>query len=129
MSLISQRRRPLPEATTEEDFLTANTFQRVLKAPIPSWCFLRIANICSGFHAYGNRPYRVFIDGKPLVGFYAAGNTLATIPHWWDFGPDGTLSFLAQDDNSLKRITVTLSPETSLATILGGGTAVARGNN
>jgi len=76
-------------------------------------------------HAYGNRPYRVFIDGKPLVDFYSAGNTLATIPHWRDFGPDGTLSFLAQDDNSLKRITITPSPETSLATMLGGGTAVA----
>jgi hypothetical protein len=80
-------------------------------------------------HAGGNHPLRVFIDGKPLVDFYSAGNTLATIPHWWDFGPDGTLSFLAQDDNSLKRITITLSPETSLATMLGGGTAVARGSN
>jgi hypothetical protein len=71
-------------------------------------------------HAYGDRPYRVFIDGKPLVDFYSAGNTLGMVPHWWDFGPDGTLSFLAQDDNSLKRITITLSPETSLTTMLGG---------
>ncbi len=76
-------------------------------------------------HSYGNQPDRVFIDGKPLVDFHSAG----TIPHWWDFGPDGTLSFLAQDENSLKRITITLSPETSLATMLGGGTAVARGSN
>lgn len=76
-------------------------------------------------HSYGNQPDRIFIDGKPLVDFYSAGS----IPHWWDFGPDGTLSFLAQDDNSLKRITITLSPDTSLATMLGGGTSVAsRGN-
>ncbi len=73
-------------------------------------------------HSYGNQPDRVFIDGKPLVDFYSAGNN---VPHWWDFGPDGALSFLAQDDNSLKRITITLSDTTSIATMLGGGSAVA----
>jgi hypothetical protein len=80
-------------------------------------------------HQYGDRPLRVFIDGKPLVDFYAAGNSLSSVPHWWDFGLDGTLSLLAQDDNSLKRITITLSPETSLATMLGGGTPVASTGN
>jgi hypothetical protein len=79
-------------------------------------------------HPYGNQLLRLFIDGKPLVDFYAAGNSLSSVPRWMEFGPDGTLSFLAQDDNSLKRITITLSPETSLATMLGGGTAVATGN-
>jgi len=79
-------------------------------------------------HRYGNQPNRVFVDGKPLVDYYAAGN-MVNVPHWWEFGPDGTLSFLAQDDNSLKRITITLSDATSLATMLGSGPAVAsRGN-
>jgi hypothetical protein len=79
-------------------------------------------------HTYGNQPHRLFVDGKPLVDYYAAGN-MVTIPHWLDFNADGTLSLLAQDDNSLKRITITLSDQTSLATMLGGGTAVAsRGN-
>jgi hypothetical protein len=73
---------------------------------------------------YGNQPYRVFIDGKPLLDFYPTGST-PTVPHWWDFGADGTLSLLAQDDNSIKRITITLSDTTSLATMLGGGSAVA----
>ncbi len=73
-------------------------------------------------HRYGDQPYRVFIDGTPLLDFYPAGET---IPHWWDFGADGTLSLLAQDDNSIKRITITLSDTTSLATMLGGGSAVA----
>jgi len=73
-------------------------------------------------HSYGNQPDRVFIDGKPLVDFYSAGNN---VPHWWDFGPDGALSFLAQDDNSLKRISIALSDTTSIATMLGGGSAVA----
>jgi Tol biopolymer transport system component len=65
-------------------------------------------------HGYGNQPYRIFIDGKPLMEFSPAG----MVPNWWEFGPDGTLSFLAQDDNSLKRITITPSPETSIATML-----------
>ena len=78
-------------------------------------------------HMYGNNPDRLFIDGKPLADFYAAG-TLGSVPHWLDFAPDGSMSFLAQDDNSLKRITITLSDQTSLATMLGGGTAVAQGN-
>jgi len=33
--------------------------------------------------------------------------------------PDGTLLILAQDDNSLKRITITPSAETSVATLTG----------
>ncbi len=73
-------------------------------------------------HEYGNQPFRVFIDGKPLVEAYSAG----LLPHWWDFAPDGTLSFLAQDDNSLKRITITPSPETSIATMLGGSTIAVK---
>ena len=76
--------------------------------------------------AYSDQPYRVFIDGKPIVDFYAASSTLGMIPYWWDFGPDGTLSFLTQDDNSLKRITITPSSETSLATMLGGATVANR---
>jgi hypothetical protein len=80
-------------------------------------------------HQYGNQPLRLFVDGKPLADFYAAGNSLSSVPRWLDFGPDGTLSFLAQDDNSLKRITITLSDQTSLTTMVGGGPAVAsRGN-
>jgi hypothetical protein len=75
-------------------------------------------------HMYGDHPNRVFIDGKPLFDFYGASSNL-TIPHWWEFGPDGTLSFLTQDDNSLKRITITLSPETNLAAMLGGVTSAA----
>jgi erythromycin esterase-like protein len=32
--------------------------------------------------------------------------------------PDGTLSFVTQDDNNLKRVSITPSPETSLETLL-----------
>jgi hypothetical protein len=53
--------------------------------------------LCSVVYASGagSRGYfkrhRVFIDGKPLVDFYSAGNTLGTIPHGGDFGPDGAV--------------------------------------
>jgi len=76
-------------------------------------------------HGFGNQPYRVLIDGKPLLDFYSTRGNAAAVPHWWDFGPNGILSLLAQDDNSLKRITITLSDTTSIATMLGGGSAVA----
>ena len=68
--------------------------------------------------------FRLLADGKPILTFSPAG-ALSKAPQWWDFNPDGTLSFLAQDDNSLKRITVTPSPETSIATMLGGSGIVA----
>jgi hypothetical protein len=77
-------------------------------------------------HRYGDQPFRLFIDGKPLLDFYSPNNLGAA--HWWDFGSDGTLSLLAQDDNSLKRITITLSDTTSLGTMLGGATTLATGN-
>jgi hypothetical protein len=78
-------------------------------------------------HTYGNQPHRLFVDGKPLVDFYSAGS-MVSIPNWWEFGSDGTLSFLAQDDKSLKRVTITLSDQTSLTTMLGGGNPVANRN-
>ena len=62
---------------------------------------------------------------KPLLDFYGAGNSISSVPHWWDFGSDGTLSLLAQDDNSLKRITITLPDSTSIATMLGGSAVAA----
>ncbi len=67
------------------------------------------------------------VDGKPV----AQTEAVATLGinnnaiKWFDFLPDGTLLVLGQDENSLKRITITLSPETSLATMLGGGGTVA----
>ena len=68
-------------------------------------------------HHYADQPLRLFIDGKPLLDFFSAG----TVPNWFDFGSDGKLLLLAKDENSIKRITITL-PETSLATMPGGGT-------
>ncbi len=68
---------------------------------------------------------RFFADGKPMVDFSSPGNAFLGAARWFDFNPDGTMSFLAQDDNSLKRITVTLPSDLSLETMLGGNGAGA----
>ena len=70
--------------------------------------------------------FRMMIDGKPV----AQTEALSTLGinndaiKWFEFLPDGTLLVLGQDENSLKRLAITPSSETSLATI-GGGSAVA----
>ena len=43
-------------------------------------CFSPDSKHLFWIHAYGNQPYRVFVDGKPLVEFYSAGNLLTVPP-------------------------------------------------
>ena len=63
---------------------------------------------------------RLFADGKPLVDFSAPSNVFLSVGQWFDYNPDGSVSFLAQDDTSLKRITVALPSDLSVETMLGG---------
>lgn len=102
--------------------------------PGPGNTFLRFSS--DGKHLFwlrgtpGSTSFRLMADGKPIVDFFPAGNAMKTAPRWFDFNPDGSISFLAQDDNSLKRFTITLSPQTSVATMLGsGGTVLASRTN
>ena len=67
---------------------------------------------------------RIFVDGKAVVDADAAISANSK-EAWWDMAPDGSLSVLAQDEHNLKRITITPSSETSLATLGGGGALVA----
>jgi hypothetical protein len=59
---------------------------------------------------------RIFADGKPVAETYTA--VYPAPPGWWELSPEGALSLLGQDDTSLKRISITPSPETSLETLL-----------
>jgi hypothetical protein len=68
---------------------------------------------------------RIFVDGK-LVADADAAIAFTSTEAWWDMLPDGSLAVLAQDQNNLKRITITPSVETSLASLGGGGALVAR---
>ena len=70
------------------------------------------------------RIFRIFVDGKPVRDVEEAIDGMSR-EAWWDMAPDGSLSVLAQDEHNLKRITITPSPETSLATLGGGGITVA----
>jgi hypothetical protein len=76
----------------------------------------------------GVNDFRVLIDGKAVAELGSASNkgvTDMSTSSWFDVLPDGTLLVLAQDDNSLKRITITPSDSTSVATLAGGGTMSA----
>lgn len=72
-------------------------------------------------HQTENQDFRLFVDGKPVVDGSMAGIPQQLGPGWWDITPDGSLLFLSEDDNSLKRISVTPSDGTSVATLTGGG--------
>lgn len=68
---------------------------------------------------------RIYIDGKAVAEAETAIN-FTTREAWWDMLPDGSLAVLAQDQNNLKRITITPSGETSVAELGGGGAMVAK---
>jgi WD40 repeat protein len=68
---------------------------------------------------------RIYVDGKAVAEPEIAINF--TSPEaWWDMLPDGRLAVLGQDENNLKRITITPSSETSVAGLGGGGALVAK---
>jgi hypothetical protein len=71
--------------------------------------------------------FRVVVDGKPVVQMESVSNMGINNEaiKWFDFLPDGTLLVLGQDEKSIKRISITPSAETSLATMLGGDGVVA----
>jgi hypothetical protein len=79
----------------------------------------------------GRAQYRVYVDGKPVAeGFLAVGSGVGggVGKESWQLGPDGNLLVLMQDDTSLKRVSITPSSNTSIATLFGGapGLAAAR---
>jgi len=76
----------------------------------------------------GVNDFRVLIDGRAVAELGSAsskGVNDLSAASWFDVLPDGTLLVLAQDDNSLKRISITPSDSTRVATLTGGGTMSA----
>ena len=72
--------------------------------------------------------FRIYVDGKAVAEADAAVPS-SSKEAWWDMAPDGSLSVLAQDANNLKRITITPSAGTSIASLGGGGAMLARTGN
>jgi hypothetical protein len=62
---------------------------------------------------------RVYMDGKPVIeGFLTTPGGVGK--ESWQLGPDGNFLVLMQDDTSLKRVSITPSPSTSISTLFGG---------
>lgn len=64
----------------------------------------------------------VMADGSPVFGpFFTVTQSGPVIPEeGWQMQPDGTLLVVADVDNAMKRVSVTPSPNTGLATLFGG---------
>lgn len=64
----------------------------------------------------------VIADGSPVFGpFFSVTQSGPVIPdEGWQMQPDGTLLVIADIDNAMKRVSVTPSPNTSLAMLFGG---------
>ena len=73
----------------------------------------------------GQHAFRIFMDGNAIAEADTAMDPNSRTG-WWDMSPDGSLSILAQDENNLKRITITPSPETSVAALSGASALVAK---
>jgi hypothetical protein len=69
----------------------------------------------------------IFAYGQPVQDGFPL-STGGFQKETWQVGRDGNLLVLLEDGNSLKRINITPSPDTSLATVVGSGTMQANGN-
>ncbi len=91
--------------------------------------FDRIAFTSNSKHLMWAEPMRtisrtgavgIFVDGKLVVQAGTPFGGSDSPAPWWDIAPDGTLFILAQENNSLERITVIPSPNTSIQTFVAG---------
>jgi WD40 repeat protein len=70
--------------------------------------------------------FRAFADGKPVAeGFLPAVSGFAD--ETWQATPDGGVALLMEDQTTLRRVTITPTSSTSLATLFGGTTTMASG--
>jgi hypothetical protein len=67
--------------------------------------------------------FRLFADGKPVLDGTPTNTTFQK--EIWQMDPSGALLVLSRDATSYQRLRVTASPETSIATMVGGATGLA----
>lgn len=67
--------------------------------------------------------FRLYQDGKPVMSSFPGGPVF--VKETWQMGSDGTLSILAQDDTSLKRVIITPSPDVNISTLVGGASRLS----
>jgi WD40 repeat protein len=118
-----------PAAAVEDMYLCLDN-KAVRVAPVggfPTLTFSADSNHLFWVRDMGLSNRRVYVDGKPVIeGFLTSPGGVGK--ESWQLGPDGNLLVLMQDDASLKRVSITPSPNTSIATLFGGapGLAAAR---
>jgi len=66
--------------------------------------------------------FRAFADGQPVVEGFQAG---PFVDETWQTTPDGGLALLMEDQTTMKRVTITPTASTSLATLFGGATVAS----
>lgn len=70
---------------------------------------------------------QILADGKPVFGpFFKMATGQLLPPEMWQTASDGGLLVLGEVDNAMKRISITPSPDTSIATLMAGGAAPRR---
>lgn len=67
--------------------------------------------------------FRVYADSKPIFGpVFKMQRGIGPLPSaMWQMLPDSTLLLLADAENAMKRFTITLSPDSTVATLPGAG--------
>ena len=70
--------------------------------------------------------FRLYADGRPVLEGYPTGGGVGAFgKETFEMHPDGTLVLVAQDNTGLKRFAITASPNTSVASLVGGAAATA----
>jgi hypothetical protein len=110
-----------PAAAVEDMYLCLDN-KAVRVAPMggfPTLTFSSDSNHLFWVRDMGLSNRRVYVDGKPVIdGFLTTPGGVGK--ESWQLGPDGNFLVLMQDDTSLKRVSITPSPSTSISTLFGG---------
>ena len=78
-------------------------------------------------HGGADPQYGVFVDGKLAVQFDMNGSLMSSESSF-HFNEDGTLDVFGQDEKGLERFRITMPGDTSVATITGGASLLAKNN-
>lgn len=66
----------------------------------------------------------VFLDGKPAARIRF--DNQSRLGGWWEMGPDGVLSVVTQEENTLKRLRITPGADSSIDTLLAAAKPLPR---
>ncbi len=103
-------------ATTRGIFLDGKFIPTAQEGNVSQLTFTPDGRHLFWVHEYGGGMH-IYMDGKVVAK--GARATDQHVPGWWEMTPDGTLLCLMQDDNGIKRVSITPPAETTFAAMLG----------